>query len=127
MAMKHERNDRMTRRNRSAWIGPSRRVALAVMAILGLGFFFSGCAATGGGAGALLGYGITGNARGAAMGAGAGMLAGGLYDAGVLRPNYPPPYYSSPPPPSPGYWVWVPGRWDYYGRWMPGHREWVPY
>ena len=106
-------------------------IAMALVLVVGLTLSLYGCAATGGAAGAALGYGITGNARGAALGAGAGILAGGLYDAGVLRP-YPPSYYASPPPypyapPPSGRWVWVPGHWDYYGRWIPGHREWAPY
>ena len=100
---------------------------VVVLALLGLAVGVMGCAATGGAAGALLGYGITGNPRGAAMGAGAGMLAGSLFDAGVIRPY---PYAYGPPAhygPDPGRWVYVPGYWDAYGRWVPPHRYWEPY
>lgn len=99
----------------------------SMVLVLGLAVGLWGCAATGGAGGALLGYGITGNARGAAMGAGAGILAGSLFDAGVIRPHpysYGPPAYYAP---APGRWVYVPGHWDAYGRWVPPHRYWAPY
>lgn len=102
---------------------------MVLLAIACLGFLWSGCAATTGAAGAALGYGITGNARGAALGAGAGILAGSLYDIGALRPSYPSAYYAPPHYYSPHYgrWIRVPGHPDYYGRWVPPHWEWVPY
>jgi hypothetical protein len=108
--------------------GSGRWVCLVLLGAFGMGLLFSGCAATGGAAGALLGYGITGNARGAALGAGAGVLAGSLYDAGVVRPAYPygyapgPQYYSTP-----GRWVYVPGYYDPYGHWVHPYRYWAPY
>jgi len=69
--------------------------------------------AVGAGAGALLGYGLTGKGTGAAAGAGAGALAGALTGVAIdesrrQAPPPPPPPQSYPPPPPPQPYAYQP-------------------